>query len=103
MSENGTDVRREVEIDASPEEVWEAIATEQGRERWLEEPERQIHVERAEPPHRLTWWWASEEEPATRVEFRIVALPRGTRVIVTESAPRAPIAALAASLELVAV
>jgi N-methylhydantoinase B len=34
-------VRREVEIEASPEEVWEALATEEGRDRWLEEdPER---------------------------------------------------------------
>ena len=50
--------RREIEIEATPEEVWEALATEEGRERWLEdEPEREIHVETADAPHRLVWWW----------------------------------------------
>jgi uncharacterized protein YndB with AHSA1/START domain len=98
-------VTREINVQATPEEVWEALATEEGRERWLEEPDRQIHVELIDAPHRLAWWWASAEEPATRVEFLIVAasapeLP--TRVIVTESAPRFPLAMLAAGLMLVA-
>ena len=36
-------VRREVEIDATPEEVWESLASEDGRERWLEDdPDRRI-------------------------------------------------------------
>lgn len=95
-------VRSEIDVQATPEEVWEALITQEGRERWLDEPERQIHVERAERPSRLVWWWAGEDEPATRVEFRIVALPRRTRVVVTESAPRLALAALAASFELVA-
>jgi uncharacterized protein YndB with AHSA1/START domain len=96
------EVRREIDVDASPEEVWEALATEEGRERWLEEPEREIHIETQDAPSRLTWWWASEEEPATRVQFEIVELPHGTRVVVTESAPSFPLAAMASSLQLVA-
>ncbi len=92
-------VRREIDVDASPEEVWEALATEEGRERWLEESEREIHVEVLESPHRLVWWWAGAEEPATRVEFLIVATPAGARVAVIESAPSFPIAMLAASFE----
>jgi uncharacterized protein YndB with AHSA1/START domain len=92
-------VRREIDVDATPEEVWEALATDEGRERWLEEPEREIHVEVLEAPHRLVWWWAGAEEPATRVEFLIVAAPAGTRVVVTESVPSFPIAMLAASFE----
>ena len=95
-------VRREVEVDATPEEVFEALVTEEGRERWLDEPDRQIHIESAEPPSRLVWWWSSEDLPATRVDFRIVALPRGARVIVTESSPSFPLPALAASFQLVA-
>ena len=92
-------VRREIDVDASPEEVWEALATEEGRERWLEESERQIHVEVLDAPHRLVWWWAGAQQPATRVEFLIVAAPAGTRVVVTESVPSFPIAMLAASFQ----
>jgi uncharacterized protein YndB with AHSA1/START domain len=91
------DTRREIEIEASPEEVWDALATDEGREAWLEDhPEREIHVESAERPHRLVWWWWSEAEPATRVEVLVVAAPAGTRVVVVESAPSFPLPALAA-------
>ncbi len=55
---------REIEIEASPDEVWEALATEEGRERWLDEPDREIHVESADAPHRLVWWWWEGDEPA---------------------------------------
>jgi uncharacterized protein YndB with AHSA1/START domain len=94
----GMPVRREVDIEASPEEVWEALATEQGRERWLDEPQRDVHVEVVESPHRLVWWWVGEDEPATRVEFLVVAAPSGTRVVVVESEPSFPLATLATSL-----
>ncbi len=95
-------VTREVHVEASPEEVWEAIATEEGRERWLEEPERDIRIEVVEEPTRLVWWWEAEDEPATRVEFLVVATPSGTRVLVTESEPEFPIVLLAAGLRMVA-
>jgi uncharacterized protein YndB with AHSA1/START domain len=91
-------VRREIEIEATPEEVWEALATEEGRERWLrEEPPREIHVEVAEEPSRLVWWWWRGDEPATRVELLVVAAPAGARVVVTESAASFPLATLQAS------
>ena len=64
--------------------------------------QRLIQIETAYPPHRLVWWWASDEQPATRVDFRLVELPWGTRVVVTESVPSFPLATLAASFELVA-
>jgi uncharacterized protein YndB with AHSA1/START domain len=96
-------VRREVEIEATPEEVWESLSTEEGRERWLEtDPTRRIHVEVTEEPSRLVWWWWRGEEPATRVEFLVVAAPAGTRVVVTETAPRFPLALLACAFSLVA-
>ena len=97
-----TEVRREVDVEATPEEVWEALVTEEGRGRWLDEPGREIHIESSEPPSRLVWWWGGEEEAATRVAFQIVELPRGTRVVVTESSPSFPIAMLAESFTLVA-
>jgi uncharacterized protein YndB with AHSA1/START domain len=86
-------VRREIEVQASPEEVWKALVTEEGRERWLDEPQRDIHIESHDAPRRLVWWWASAEQPATRVEFLVVAgteLDPATRVIVIESAPSVP-------------
>jgi uncharacterized protein YndB with AHSA1/START domain len=97
-------ITREIDVHASPEEVFEALVSEEGRERWLDEPERQIHVEVLDAPNRLVWWWAGADEPATRVEFLVVAgiapdLP--TRVIVTESEPSFPMARLAASFALV--
>jgi uncharacterized protein YndB with AHSA1/START domain len=95
-------VRREIDVDASPEEVWEALATEEGRERWLSEPERDIHVEVLDAPHRLVWWWGGADEPATRVEFLVETggePHRPTRVVVTESTLSFPIAMLAASFE----
>ncbi len=97
-------VRREIDVDASPEEVFEALATEEGRERWLSEPEREIHVEVLDAPHRVVWWWAAADEPATRVEFLIVGgggHDPATRVVVTESVPSFPLATLAASFGLV--
>ena len=96
------EVRREIDVEASPEEVFEALSTEEGRERWLEEPGRQIHVESLEPPERLVWWWGAEDEPATRVDFRILSRPGGTRIVVTESAPSFPLASLQARFAMVA-
>jgi uncharacterized protein YndB with AHSA1/START domain len=98
--EVGMSVEREVEVQATPEEVWEAIATEEGRERWLEEERaHEVRVEVVEAPHRLVWWWQDEQQPPTRVELLIVAAPAGARVIVTESMPASfPLSALAASL-----
>jgi uncharacterized protein YndB with AHSA1/START domain len=89
--------RTEVDVEASPEQVWEALVTEQGRETWLQEPDREVHVEVVQAPSRLVWWWGSEDEPATRVEFEIVAVPAGARVVVTESEPAFPISLLATS------
>jgi uncharacterized protein YndB with AHSA1/START domain len=95
-------VQREVHVEATPEEVWEAIATEEGRERWLEEPEREIEVEIHDPPNRLVWRWQDDEQGPTTVEFRVVAAPAGTRVIVTETEPALPLQMLASSFALVA-
>jgi uncharacterized protein YndB with AHSA1/START domain len=96
------DVTREVEVEATPGEVWEALATEEGRDRWLAEADRDIHIETLDPPHRLAWWWGGEELPFTRVAFELLPSAVGTRVIVTESSPAFPLATLAASFSLVA-
>ena len=96
-------VRREIDIEATPEEVWEALATEEGRDAWLEpDPEREVHVEVVDEPSRLVWWWWRGEEPATRVEVLVVAAPAGSRVVVVESQPAFPLVALAAAFTRVA-
>ncbi len=96
-------VRREIDVEASPEEVFEALATEEGRERWLSEPEREIHVEVLDAPHRVVWWWSGARGAgdACRVRRRGDRPELPTRVIVTESVPRFPLATLAASFQLV--
>jgi uncharacterized protein YndB with AHSA1/START domain len=98
-------VQREITIEAPPEEVWEAVATEDGRERWLEpDPDRELLVETEEAPSRIVWWWWHGDEPARRVELRVVAVPAGSRVIVVESAPaQFPLVALAMALSMCAV
>jgi uncharacterized protein YndB with AHSA1/START domain len=96
-------VRREVTIEATPEEVWESLASEEGRDRWLADgDEREIRIVVADQPAHLVWWWRSGAGAhETRVEFRVVAVPEGARVIVTETAPSFPLATLASALALV--
>ncbi len=98
-------VTREITIDAPLADVWEAVSTAEGRERWLEPDEdRRIVVERTMAPSHISWWWwhESDNEPARYVDVDVVAVPDGTRVTVTESQPAmVPIAKLAASFELV--
>lgn len=91
-------VRREVDIDASPDEVWEALATEEGREAWLEpDPERELEVEAQDAPEHLVWWWWRGDEQPRKVELRLIGVPWGTRVIVTETEPQFPLPQLCAA------
>jgi hypothetical protein len=97
-------VRREITIEASPEQVWESLISEEGRERWLgPDPGRKIYVEFAEDWGRLVWWWWWEgDEAPTRVEFLLIEDPLGAGVIVTESTPQFPLAMFASSFICVA-
>src|SRR3954449_941090 len=97
-------MRSEIEIEAGIDEVWDALASEEGRSGWLEEDgEREIVVESEERPHRLVWWWWEGAGPETRVEFLLVPAVSGTRVVVIESAPSSvPLASLSARFALVA-
>ncbi len=99
-------VTHEVTIEAPLEDVWEAVSTEAGRERWLEPDEdRRIVVERTIAPAHISWWWwhESDDDPARHVEVDVVAVPDGaTRVTVTETLPAMfPVSQLTASFELV--
>lgn len=110
MQDTQTDrdhLTREVTIDAPLEDVWEAVSTDEGRDRWLEpDGDRRLVVEESEPPARITWWWwrESDDAPARHVDIRVVAVPDGTRVTVTETQPAMlPIAQLLATFEPVCV
>ncbi len=94
--ETETETTRRIDIAAEPDVVWEALTTDEGRERWLEDdPGREIVVESEDAPSRLVWWWWRDDEAPTRVEFLVVPVETGTRVVVTERAPSVPLARLA--------
>src|ERR1700691_599177 len=97
-------ITREVTIDAPLEDVWEAVSTDEGRERWLEpDDDRRIVFELSMAPSHISWWWwhESDDEPARHVDVDVVAVPDGTRVTVTETQPTmVPMARLAASFDL---
>lgn len=92
-------VVNETVVDGPADEVWELLASEQGREAWLEpDPERTIVVESEDAPRRLSWWWWSGDEAPRHVELWLTPAVSGTRVIAIESAPALPIQMLASAL-----
>jgi uncharacterized protein YndB with AHSA1/START domain len=90
---------RSVDIDADVEDVWQVLATDEGRQSWIEpDPNRILILDSEESPERISWWWWSGDEPVTHVALRVVAIPTGARVIVTETGPSSfPVAQLTAS------
>ena len=95
-------IERELSIDALVEDVWVAITADG----WLaDEVELDLRpggdarfrsgealktgwVEEALAPWRLSFWWAPDGEPASRVELALEqALEGGTRLRVLESRP----------------
>jgi uncharacterized protein YndB with AHSA1/START domain len=83
-------VARDITIDGDPDEVWEALTDPELLAEWLGE-DGQALVEEAEPSERLVLWLYEDDDPGSRVELRLIAVPDGTRVTVTE-APVGPFA-----------
>jgi uncharacterized protein YndB with AHSA1/START domain len=97
-------VERETLVEASPEEVWEALTDEDRLEEWLGpdveldpheggeiavrdgEDERTGTVETVEQGERFAFTWSRPGEGESFVEFTIEAVPAGTRVTVVETA-----------------
>jgi uncharacterized protein YndB with AHSA1/START domain len=97
-------VERETMVEASPEEVWEALTDEDRLEEWMApeveldpveggeisvgdgEDRRTGTVETVEVEERLAFTWTRPGEDESFVEFTIEALPGGTRVKVVETA-----------------
>jgi uncharacterized protein YndB with AHSA1/START domain len=89
-------------LTAPPEEVWALLTDPSG---WLaDDAEIELRpggearfrtgrvvrtgwVEEVLEPERLTFWWATCDEPATRVELTIEAVDAGTRLRVVETRP----------------
>jgi uncharacterized protein YndB with AHSA1/START domain len=96
-------VERETLVEASPEEVWEALTDEDRLEEWLApdveldpveggeiavrdgEDQRSGTVETLEENERFAFTWARPGEGESFVEFTIEAVPEGTRVTVVET------------------
>jgi uncharacterized protein YndB with AHSA1/START domain len=106
-------VQRELELAMSPEETWPALTDPAWLSAWLaDEVEldcvpggaarfrlgdevRDGWVEEVSPPDedpaghgRLAFWWARDEEPASRVEIELSPLPGGGSLLrVAETRP----------------
>jgi uncharacterized protein YndB with AHSA1/START domain len=94
-------IERELLVDAAPGEVWEAVT----RDGWLaDEVELDLQpggdarfrsadgvksgwIEEISAPARLTFWWAVDGEPATRVELTLIPVSEMTRLRVVETRP----------------
>ena len=110
MSVTERAVRREVELDASPEEVWGALADDRLLSEWLAdevelEPvegsparfrtggeEREGTVLRVEEGRRLAFTWSREGELPSEVELTVDAVAGRSRVVVVERAIVGPAA-----------
>jgi uncharacterized protein YndB with AHSA1/START domain len=98
-------VEREAVLDAEPDQVWDAISREALLEEWLADEveldlveggdavfrfadgERRGTVEEIEEGRRLAFTWERPGSEPSRVEFRVEALPVGTRLVIVESTP----------------
>jgi uncharacterized protein YndB with AHSA1/START domain len=96
-------VERNTLIEASPEEVWEALTDEDRLEEWMApdveldpveggeisvrdgDDERAGTVETVEEHERFAFTWSRPGEGESFVEFTIEALPGGSRVTVVET------------------
>jgi uncharacterized protein YndB with AHSA1/START domain len=96
-------VERETMVEASPEEVWEALTDEDRLEEWLApdveldpveggeiavrdgDDQRNGTVETLEENEKFAFTWSRPGEGESFVEFTIEGLPGGSRVTVVET------------------
>jgi uncharacterized protein YndB with AHSA1/START domain len=96
-------VERETLVEASPEEVWEALTDEDRLEEWMApdveldpveggeiairdgDDRRSGTVQTVEEHERFAFTWSRPGEDESFVEFTIEALPGGSRVTVVET------------------
>ena len=94
-------IERELWLPATPQEVWDAVTGDGwlGDRVSLElrpggdaefETDGEVRsgwVEDVSMPERLSFWWAVDDEPASRVELRILERDHGTRLRIVETRP----------------
>jgi uncharacterized protein YndB with AHSA1/START domain len=94
-------IERDVWLPATPEEVWEAVTSDgwladrvhldlnPGGDAEFESDEcvRTGWVEDVSAPERLSFWWAVDDEPASRVELKLQPQAGGTRLRIVETRP----------------
>jgi uncharacterized protein YndB with AHSA1/START domain len=116
MGESEREVERQAILEASPEEVWEALTDERLLSEWLAEDaeldpveggdavfrfedgeERRGTVLRVEEERSLAFTWARPDEPETYVRLTLEPALGGTRLVVVERAARLGPVALAGS------
>ena len=94
-------IERELWLPVTPDAVWDAVTSDG----WLADHvridlrpggdarfdsgdrARSGWVEDVSIPERLTFWWAVNDEPASRVELRIEERGTGTRLRIVETRP----------------
>lgn len=94
-------IERELLVEATPQEVWEVVLGPG----WLAEEvefelrpggeatfrsgdeQRSGWIEEVVDARKLTFWWALDDEPATRVELTLRPEDGATRVSVSETRP----------------
>ena len=94
-------IERELWLPATPQEVWDAVTGDGwlgdrvslelrpgGEAEFETDGEvRSGWVEDVSMPERLSFWWALGDEPASRVELRILEGDHGTRLRIVETRP----------------
>jgi uncharacterized protein YndB with AHSA1/START domain len=103
------DVIREIDLGASPDDVWELLTDDEERSAWFGGPStldlvpggagtftdpdgtvRHASVDAVDPGRRLAWTWADDEQ-GSRVSITLTPIEQGTRVRIVER-PLAPVA-----------
>lgn len=118
------EVTREIELPASPEDVWGSLTDSELLSQWLADHARldlepggdlalrtregemcSGWIEEVDPPRRLVFWWTGdgESEESTRVEWDLERTARGTLLRVTESRPLAVLGSSSPGPQMVAV
>jgi|SRR5919201_1284270 uncharacterized protein YndB with AHSA1/START domain len=110
MEATEREMKREIELEADPAEVWEAFTNQGLLSEWLAEEvelepvegsparfrtgreERQGVVLRVDEGRRIAFTWSREGELPSEVELTVDAVTGGSRVVVVERAVVGPVA-----------